>query len=91
MNSHALLLFAPLALTLAGCGNAVTPAKLDKITPGLKAADVTAQLGQPTRIDHTEITGLTGDAYHYVSSQGDARVVFIDGTVYATQFVPGKS
>lgn len=89
MNTSRLLLLLPLPALLAACSSAVTPARLDKIATGMKTEDVVAQLGQPARIDRAEITGLTGDAYHYVSSRGDAKVVFIDGTVFTTQFVPG--
>jgi hypothetical protein len=86
---HAACLFICAALALTACSSAVTPDRLAKITTGMKTDDVVAQLGQPARIDHAEITGLTGDAYHYVSAQGDAKVVFINGAVFATQFVPG--
>jgi hypothetical protein len=91
MKTSRLLLLLALPALLAACSSAVTPDRLDKITTGMKTDDVVAQLGQPARIDHAEITGLTGDAYHYVSSQGDAKVVFVNGTVFATQFVPGAS
>jgi len=76
-----------LPLVLAACSSAVTPARLDAIAEGMKTEQVIAQLGQPTRIDHAEITGLTGDVYHYISSGGDARIVFVNGSVFNTQFV----
>lgn len=76
-------------MTLSACSSAVTPARLNKISTGMKTDEVVAQLGQPIRIDHAEITGLAGDAYHYVSAQGDARVIFINGTVFGTQFIAG--
>ena len=81
-----ILLLLPLAL--AACSSAVTPARLEKIDEGMKTDEVVAQLGQPTRIDHAEITGLTGDVYHYISNGGDARVIFVNGSVFNTQFVP---
>ena len=82
------VLFPMLAVVLlAACSSAVTQARLAKITSGMKAAPVEAILGQPTRIDHSEITGLTGQVYHYISSQGDARVVFVNDSVFETDFI----
>ncbi len=89
MNAHKHFVLLPSVLVLTACNSAVTPARLDKIAPGMKSDDVVAQLGQPVRSDHAEITGLTGDAYHYVSARGDAKVVFINGAVFTTQFIPG--
>jgi outer membrane protein assembly factor BamE (lipoprotein component of BamABCDE complex) len=74
------------ALALIACSSAVTPDKLQQISDGMKPDQVTTLLGQPTRIDHAEITGLTGDVYHYVSSKGDGRVVFVNGAVFETAF-----
>jgi outer membrane protein assembly factor BamE (lipoprotein component of BamABCDE complex) len=78
--------FAIAALALVACTSAVTQAKLSQITNGMKTDQVTTLLGQPTRIDHSEEIGLTGEVYHYVSTQGDARVVFINGAVFETNF-----
>ena len=88
-TTRAACFIAGAALLLSGCSSAVTPDRLAKIPTGMKADDVVAQLGQPARIDHAEMTGLTGDAYHYLSAQGDARVVLINGTVFTTQFITG--
>jgi outer membrane protein assembly factor BamE (lipoprotein component of BamABCDE complex) len=74
------------ALALVACSSAVTQAKLNQISNGMKTDQVEALLGQPTRIDQSEITGLTGQVYHYVSAQGDGRVVFINGAVFETAF-----
>ena len=73
-------------LALSACSSAVTPAKLQQVADGMKTDQVTELLGQPTRIDHAEITGLTGEVYHYVSPKGDGRVVFINGAVFQTRF-----
>ncbi len=73
-------------IALVACSSAVTQTKLNQVTNGMKADQVTTLLGQPTRIDQAESTGLTGQVYHYVSTQGDARVVFINGTVFETNF-----
>jgi outer membrane protein assembly factor BamE (lipoprotein component of BamABCDE complex) len=73
-------------LTLVACSTAVTQVKLDQVKDGMKTDQVEALLGQPTRIDQSEITGLTGQVYHYVSAQGDGRVVIINGTVFETNF-----
>lgn len=71
---------------LAACSSAVTPAKLRQISNGMKTSQVEALLGRPARIEQAEITGLTGEVYHYVSPQGDGRVVFINGSVFQTNF-----
>jgi outer membrane protein assembly factor BamE (lipoprotein component of BamABCDE complex) len=82
-------LFLPaVALFLGACSSSVTASKLAQITTGMKSSQVDTILGQPTRIDHAEITGLTGQVYHYVSEQGDGRVVFINDAVFQTDFVP---
>lgn len=73
-------------LLLAACSSAVTPVKLRQISNGMKTSQVEALLGRPTRIEQAEITGLTGEVYHYVSPQGDGRVVFINGSVFQTNF-----
>jgi outer membrane protein assembly factor BamE (lipoprotein component of BamABCDE complex) len=86
MNFRILLI--PSILALAACTSAVTPAKLQQISDGMKSGQVEALLGRPTRIDQSEITGLTGQVYHYVSGQGDGRVVFINDVVFQTNFVP---
>jgi outer membrane protein assembly factor BamE (lipoprotein component of BamABCDE complex) len=87
MKSTALYLStAAVAIFLAACSSAVTANKLQQIGNGMKTDQVTALLGQPTRIEQSEITGLTGEVYHYVSTRGDARVVLLNGTVFATTF-----
>jgi len=79
-----ILLFAVVAIT--ACSSAVTPSKLGQVADGMTVNEVEQVLGRPTRIDHAEITSLTGDVYHYVSARGDAQVVFVNGTVFRTQF-----
>lgn len=73
-------------VALSACSSAITSTKLAKVIDGMSTEQVEQLLGQPTRIDHAEITGLTGLVYHYVSPQGDGRVVFLNGTVFETQF-----
>ncbi len=87
-KSPARLVLIAAAILIAGCSSSVTPAKLGQVSPGMKTDQVEALLGQPTRIEQSEITGLTGEVYHYVSRQGDGRVVFVNGAVFSTQFVP---
>jgi hypothetical protein len=76
------------ALALTACSSAVTPAKLQQIHSGMKADEVTALLGQPTRIEHAEITGLTGDVYYYPARHGDAKVVLVNDAVFTTGLMP---
>jgi hypothetical protein len=83
------LLLALTALSAVACGSAVTSVKLQQITDGMKTDQVVALLGQPTRIQHAEITGVTGDAYLYDSTKGEAVVVFVNGAVFRTNYIHG--
>jgi outer membrane protein assembly factor BamE (lipoprotein component of BamABCDE complex) len=73
---------------LGACSSAVTASQLTQVTTGMKTDQVQKILGQPTRIDQSEITGLSGQVYHYVSSAGDGQVVFVNDAVFETNFVP---
>jgi outer membrane protein assembly factor BamE (lipoprotein component of BamABCDE complex) len=73
---------------LAACSSAVTASQLTQVILGMKTDQVQKLLGQPTRIDQSEITGLTGQVYHYISSAGDGQVVFVNDAVFETNFVP---
>ena len=85
--------FGSVVLALAACSSSVTPKKISQIKPAMKPSEVEAILGQPASIEHSETTGLTGDLYHYPSSKGEARVVFLNDAVFKAEFVPteGKS
>jgi hypothetical protein len=91
MNIHAIrsaaIVVGALAL-LTGCASPAYSTKLLRISTGMKTAQVETILGRPTRIDHSEITGLTGQVYHYISASGDGRVVFVNDAVFETDFVP---
>jgi outer membrane protein assembly factor BamE (lipoprotein component of BamABCDE complex) len=76
------------ACVLAACSSAVTPSKLQQVHNGMKPEQVAALLGQPVRVDHAEITGLTGDVYYYPAATGRAKVVFVDDAVFTTGFIP---
>jgi len=82
------LLLPAATLLLGACSSAVTQSQLTQVTPGMKTDQVQKILGQPTRIDQSEITGLSGQVYHYVSSAGDGQVVFVNDAVFETNFVP---
>ena len=82
------LTLAMAALLLATCSSAVTQSRLAQVATGMKADQVQKLLGQPTRIDQSEITGLTGQVYHYLSGAGDGRVVFVNDLVFETDFIP---
>ena len=75
-------------LLLGACSSAVTASRLTQIQSGMKTNQVEAILGRPTRIDQSEITGLTGQVYHYQSRAGDGRIVFVNDAVFETDFVP---
>jgi outer membrane protein assembly factor BamE (lipoprotein component of BamABCDE complex) len=76
------------ALMLAACSSSVTASRLTQIQDGMKTSQVESILGRPTHIDQSQITGLTGQVYHYISGAGDGRVVFVNDTVFETNFVP---
>jgi len=76
-------------LALTACSSAVTQEKMALIKPQMKVGDVTAILGQPARIDHSETTGLTGEVYHYPAPHGEGRVIFLNDAVFKAEFIPG--
>jgi len=81
-----------LALLLAACSSGVSSEALAQVSKGMKVGQVESLLGRPTRIDESEITDMGGiiggKVYHYTSTRGDARVIFINDTVFKTEFVP---
>ena len=74
---------------LSACSSGVTPEKISQIKPEMKPDQVEAILGQPDHIDHSETTGLQGDAYYYKGSAGQGRVVFLNNFVFKADFIPG--
>ena len=87
---NATLVLVSLVL-LAGCSSAITPDKMSLIKPAMKADQVVALLGQPAHIDQSETSDqlIQGEVYHYPSTDGEGRVVFLNGAVFQAQFVPG--
>ncbi len=76
-------------LLLTACSSAVTPEKISQIHPAMKTDEVKALLGPPARIDQAETTGIRGEVYHYPSSRGEGRVIFLNDAVFKAEFVPG--
>jgi len=73
----------------------LAPDKLTRIKPGMSADQVEAILGRPASIEQSQ-TGdqtLSGEVDHYPSrfpaEGGDCRVIFVNHTVFKTEFVPG--
>lgn len=60
--------------------------------PAMQQADVEKLLGPPAHIDETASTdqAITGAVYHYPHDGGDMQVIFINGTVFKTQFSPAS-
>ncbi len=86
------ILGATLALT--ACSSAVSPAKMARIQPGMKADQVETILGRPAHIDQSETADqtLNGEVDHYPAPNGEGRVVFVNHAVFKAEFVPaGKS
>jgi outer membrane protein assembly factor BamE (lipoprotein component of BamABCDE complex) len=78
------------ALILTACSTCGFPeSSIKKIKPGMSIDQVGMLLGSPTRIEHTEATGLQGDVYYYSASNGEGKVVFFNNTVFKAEFVPG--
>jgi outer membrane protein assembly factor BamE (lipoprotein component of BamABCDE complex) len=73
---------------LTACSSGVDSTALARVSDGMKIDQVEALLGQPTRIEESEVTGATGKVYDYLSSGGTARVVFINDVVFDTKFIP---
>jgi hypothetical protein len=85
----------PLALAgllCAACSSAVDSAALARVSDGMKVEQVEAILGRPTHIDQSEIPDMggiiDGKVYDYSSPGGEARVVFVNNTVFRTEFIP---
>jgi hypothetical protein len=83
------VLFIGLSLVLTSCSSAVDARKISQIKPAMKVDQVEAILGVPTHIDQSETTGLRGEVYHYPSSNGEGRVIFLNDAVFKAEFVPG--
>jgi len=58
-------------------------------SPRLTIAEVEKMVGQPSHIEHSETTGITGDVYHYPYQGKDMRIVFVNGVVFHHELVPG--
>lgn len=91
-----LLTIPLLGLAYWACGiisNAETLAAFSKIEdshPPLTADEVTKLLGQPSHIEQSETTGLTGEVYYYPSHKHEMKIVFINGTVFHAEYTPEK-
>ena len=63
--------------------------KIRESKPALTIAEVENLMGSPTRIEHSETTGITGDVYHYPYHDRDMKIVFVNGVVFNTEVAPG--
>jgi len=72
----------------------LAPDKLTRIKPGMTAVQVEAILGRPTSIEQSETADqtITGEVDHYPARYpargGDCRVIFVNHTVFKTEFIP---
>ena len=78
------------SLWLTACSSAVVSVAQGRVTTGMKPDQVEAILGRPTHIDESDTTGVTGKVYLYVNNDGWARVIFVNDTVFKTEFVRGR-
>ena len=81
------------ALLLLTACSAVTPAKMARIHPAMKPAEVEAILGRPAYIVHSqsETTDISGEADYYPTPNGQGRVIFVNNSVFKADFVPGAT
>ncbi len=79
------------AFALAACSSAVTPDKMAQIKPAMNTDQVEVILGRPATIDQSETADQTisGEVYHYPTSKGEGRVVFVNHAVFKAEFVSG--
>jgi hypothetical protein len=78
------------ALALTACGLGGFPeSNMAKVKPGMTHEQVEALLGRPTTIEQSETPDqtLTGQVYHYAAPKGEGRVLFINETVFRSEFV----
>jgi SmpA / OmlA family len=64
------------------------PDKLTQVKVGMTADQVAAIMGHPAHIDASETAdqNLSGEVDHYPTSQGDDQVIFVNHTVFKTEF-----
>ena len=98
------LIMAPIVLALAiWLGSAVLTAfsnakfmssfeKIHETKPPLSIAQVEQLMGRPANIEQSESADqtVTGAVYHYPHPEHgqDFKVIFVNGVVFGTQFVP---
>jgi hypothetical protein len=91
LKSRAVLLAAA-TVVLTACASCGLDSKLGLIKPGMKADQVQALLGNPTRIDETQTDDqtVTGQVYHYATPAGEGCIVFVNGVVFSATILPGN-
>ena len=73
----------------------MAPDRLLRNKPGMSADQVEAILGRPASIEQSATADqtLSGEIDHYPSrfpaKGGDCRVIFVNHTVFKTEFLPG--
>ena len=72
------------ALLIAGCASRLTPENFAKIKTGMTPDDVTSILGKPDETQSQGALGLTGTTYVYHKGTSEAKVVFLNNQVIAT-------
>ena|SRR5258706_7731319 len=71
----------------------VTVAAFSKIQdsrPPLRTDDVVKLLGQPSRIEQSENTGVTGEVYYYPWRNNEMKIVFVNGAVFHAEYTSQK-
>ena len=56
----------------------------------LSTNDVVRLLGQPSHIDESETTGLSGQVYYYPWHNNEMKIVFVNGTVFHAEYTSRK-
>lgn len=72
-----------MALTLTACSVCGLNHDLGLVKPGMKVNEVEALLGSPASIDET----VSAEVYHYSTPSGEARIVFVNGAVFKSEFL----
>jgi hypothetical protein len=87
-----IVLSATVALTLTACSICGLNHDLGLVKPGMRVNEVEALLGRPASIEETVTAdqAVAAEVYHYSTPIGEARVVFVNGAVFKSEF-PGDA
>lgn len=71
-----------LALVLVACSSKLTNENFTKIKNGMSEGEVQAILGEPSKVENSEVLGFRNTTYYYESGKTRVQISFInDGVI----------